>query len=102
MTKQTLTRRQLLRHGSVFAAMPALYGCDSAVTGLCSDPDLMSRGEEHMRKTLRYAERSDNAGQTCNNCQFFSAGADRLCGDCQILNGWVSEQGYCTSWALRA
>ena len=102
MTEQAFTRRQLLQRGGLIAAAPLLHACDTAVTALCADPEFLSRGEEQMRKTLRYTERSDNAGQTCNSCQFFSAGADRLCGDCQILNGWVSEQGYCTSWALRA
>jgi hypothetical protein len=102
VNEQTLTRRQLLRHGGILAAVPLLHGCDTTVTTLCADPELLSRGEEQMRNTLQYSERSTTADQSCTNCQFFRADTGKECGHCEILNGWVSEQAYCTSWALRS
>jgi hypothetical protein len=102
MADPALTRRQLLQHCAVLASLPLLQACDTAGTSLCIDPELLSRGEEQMRKTLQYVDASSVAEQQCNNCQFFSAPNAQGCGHCEILDGPAHKQGYCTSWAQRS
>lgn len=94
-----LDRRQLLRGtvslAVVAVAAPLLQGCDGATTS-CADPELLSTGEEHMRKTLEYVELASNPAEECSACEFFSGSGD--CGHCELLDGAVSARGYCTSW----
>ncbi len=111
-----ITRRRLLGNAALLplaiSASPALEGCSNSGQA-CSDPDLLSTGETHLRSTLEYIERAPDSGMQCSSCQFFNAkaGADgrvgsqvetaggASCGYCEILNGAVSSRGYCSSWA---
>jgi len=104
VTEPAFTRRELLQRGGLIAAAPLLHACDTAVTALCADPDFLSRGEEQMRKTLQYSERSTTAAQVCSSCQFFSVavGEGQECGHCNILDGRVNQLAHCTSWASRS
>lgn len=98
-----LTRRRLLQGCALLplASLPLLQSCNKTSSSLCTDPALLSRGEEQMRKTLKYVEVTSVENQDCGRCQFFSAADEQGCGHCEILDGSVSGQGYCTSWALR-
>jgi hypothetical protein len=98
--EETLTRRQLLRRGALLpvVALPLVQGCDGGA-GLCADPDMLSRGEEQMRKAREYTEISPFEQRNCAGCQFFRSYEEDACGHCEILDGPVSEGGYCTSWA---
>jgi hypothetical protein len=102
--ERIVTRRRLLRSAALLSlaslAGPALEGCRDS-DALCADPELLSRGEEHMRRTLEYIERAPAGTQQCSGCQFFSARGEGDCGHCEILNGAVSRQGRCSSWAAR-
>lgn len=95
-----LTRRQLLRRGSLLsvAAAPLIQCCGERAP-LCADPAQLSRGEEQMRKTREYVETSPHAQKTCANCEFFHSREGSACGQCEILDGPVNEGGHCTSWA---
>ena len=97
---RAMTRRQLLQRGALLpvVALPVLQGCGEA-SGLCADPDMLSRGEAQMRKTRDYAEISPFEQQNCASCQFFRSYEDGACGHCEILDGPVSEGGHCSSWA---
>jgi hypothetical protein len=97
---RVLTRRGLLHRCALLplASLPLLQGCNKTGSW-CADPGLLSRGEEQMRKTRGYVEASSLENQQCANCQFFSAADAQGCGHCEILDGAVNEQGYCTSWA---
>jgi len=105
-----LTRREMLRRTArlplIALAIPILEGCSSDPE--CADPELLSRGEEQMRKTLEYVEHVPDMAQRCGGCQFFKAsgedgGVDQgTCGYCEILDGMVSSHGFCTSWAERS
>jgi hypothetical protein len=99
---RALTRRGLLRGCALLplVSLPLLPGCSKSAP-LCADPALLSRGEEQMRKTREYVEASSIDKQHCANCEFFSAADGQGCGHCEILDGSVNEQGYCTSWARR-
>lgn len=95
-----MTRRQLLRCGSLLpvAALPLLQGCGGGA-GRCVDPDMLSRGEQQMRKTREYTANSASAQENCASCQFFRRDKAGECGDCEILDGPVNARGYCNSWA---
>jgi hypothetical protein len=102
-----LSRRLLLRRCAYLplasvTLLPLLVGCDKASITACADPQLLSRGEEQMRKTLDYIDASEDPLQLCSGCQFFSAADAHGCGHCEILDGSVSGQGFCTSWAGRS
>ena len=98
---KALTRRGLLRRGALLplVSLPLLQACGGAGSSACIDPALLSRGEEQMRKTREYVDVSSIENQHCANCEFFSAADAAGCGHCEILDGPVSEQGHCTSWA---
>ena len=100
--EQTLTRRRLLRNTLLpLAVLPLLQRCGKTRSIPCSDPSLLSRGEEQMRKTREYVDISSLADQHCSNCQFFNSSEGNECGHCEILDGDVNASGYCTSWAGR-
>ena len=98
-----LTRRHMLYRvtllGLAVGTVPLLKGCTNAVSA-CADPALLSVGEAHMRSTLEYVERTPNAAEQCNGCEFFRVSAGD-CGQCEILNGAVSRLGSCNSWVRR-
>ena len=100
MAKGTINRRQLLRYGSLLpvVALPLLPGCGGGAQQ-CVDPDMLSRGEQQMRKTREYIESSASAQDNCASCQFFRADGEGECGHCEILDGPVAARGYCNSWA---
>ena len=98
-----LTRRRLLRRSALLplVSLPLLQACAKTGPAHCADPELLSRGEEQMRKTRAYVVVSDVAGQQCVDCAFFAAGEIQECGHCEILDGPVNAPGHCSSWAQR-
>jgi len=100
-----LSRRQLLGKTALLPlvafAGPVFEGCADAPA--CADPELMSTGEAHLRRTLAYVERSLDGSKECGGCEFFRAGSEGQgeCGRCQILDGAVNPRGSCSSWAER-
>ena len=98
---RSLTRRQLLQQTTLpltAGALVILNGCTNTASA-CSDPGLQSAGEAQLRVTLGYVERAPESSKQCSGCQFFKANSERDCGRCEILNGAVSRQGVCNSWA---
>ena len=88
-----ITRRQTL----TLLTLPLVVGCEGSGKA-CIDSELLGAGERQMRATLAYIEAGNNPAQQCDNCQFFHYD-DGACGKCEILNGPVSVNGYCSSWA---
>jgi hypothetical protein len=98
--KILITRRQLITRSALLPlfAVPLLNGCTEK-SSVCVDTELLGVGEKQMRRTLEYVESTADATQQCDNCQFFRASGAGNCGECEILGGAVSRQGYCSSWA---
>ncbi|MCR9106267.1 MAG: high-potential iron-sulfur protein [Gammaproteobacteria bacterium] len=98
-----LTRRRLLRHATLLplASLPLLPGCSESGPVACIDAELLSRGEEQMRKAREYVAVSGNPAQQCADCAFFGSVDAAGCAHCEILDGPVNATGYCTSWAQR-
>lgn len=98
-----LTRRRLLQNSALLplVSLPLLQGCGESAPVACIEPELLSRGEEQMRKTRQYVAVSAIAAQQCVNCAFFGTADAQECGHCEILDGPVNASGHCTSWAQR-
>ena len=97
-----LSRRVFLYCSAFAPTAYLLQGCSTDTVAGCVDPEMLTRGEAHMRKTLEYTAASTNDAQTCANCQFFQGDAGSACGNCEILSGPAASAGYCTSWALKS
>lgn len=67
---------------------------------ICADPDALSGGEQALRASLDYTDRSADAAKACGGCTFFMAGGE-MCGNCQILGGPVDARGHCSSWTAK-
>ena len=52
------------------------------------------------RRRFLAATASPNPQQLCSNCRFYNVPAGGSpCGGCQLFQGPVAPEGYCTSWA---
>ncbi|MBC86653.1 MAG: hypothetical protein CL677_05690 [Bdellovibrionaceae bacterium] len=50
---------------------------------------------------LQYVNESKKAGQSCKNCNLYTAGKDGK-GKCSILpKGLVAEKGWCVTWQAK-
>lgn len=113
--RPALSRRTFLGRLAALAGTSVLVsGCGGGETGGAPDALVAEaatcRGydpaSEPVRQSLGYVDRSEIAGQYCENCRFYGAPAsagDR-CGTCQVIPGTsgygpVSPGGYCRSWA---
>ena len=73
----------------------------------CDDLSGLTEGEKNMRinqiKQFKYVEESPYPDKICANCQFWvePVGGTR-CGGCQLIQGPIEPDGYCTSWAKKA
>jgi hypothetical protein len=94
-------RRMLLTfcaHSSFVLAF--VYRKTEAAAG-CTDPEDLSGADVALRKSVEYTDFSSDDKKTCRGCAFFKSGTGG-CGTCQILSGFVSAAGHCTSWSARA
>ncbi len=55
-------------------------------------------GRSSMRKALEYISPSNLPSKACSGCAFYATTAPN-CGKCQLLNGPVSGDAVCSSWA---
>ncbi|MBW2268307.1 MAG: high-potential iron-sulfur protein [Deltaproteobacteria bacterium] len=71
---------------------------DAGAAALVTDlPDVAA-----MVAALQYTNTSGNPDQRCANCQLFAQTGDGI-GKCQIFaQGYVTEGGWCVSWAAKA
>lgn len=80
----------VLAHAGARAQAPACY-----------DPAALPLSQKNRRRSLGYAEASDDPARHCSICSFFTAGAAG-CGTCGLLNGPVNAGAVCASFAPRA
>ena len=92
-------RRRLLTLG-IRASLAVAFINGRTALASCTDPDDLSGADLALRKSVEYTDLSSDAKKTCLGCAFFKAGAGG-CGTCQILSGFVSAAGHCTSWSAK-
>jgi len=106
MTKQNLSRRNLLRRGVELPLGGLLLAAAGSVAAqaadkVCADVKSMDSGQKSIREALNYVEKSPDATKTCGSCGFFMAAADG-CGTCMIFTGPANAQGHCESWSAKS
>jgi hypothetical protein len=94
-------RRRFLSFAAIGgAAVIAGSGARAEETPACYDPAALPLSQKNRRRSLGYVEPSADPQKHCGLCAFFTAG-DPGCGKCQLLNGPVSAQAVCSSFAPR-
>lgn len=65
----------------------------------CEGQAELSSQAQAAREAVTYVDQSPEAGKTCANCRFFKQPqAVPDCGGCEIIQGAVTPEGYCTAW----
>ena len=109
---KTQSRRSFLQLGvgatGLSAAMMSVSACSqkggsaAPAAAQCVDPASLTSSEQNLRNSMNYVDVSQNSGETCSVCEFFTAG-DGGCGTCQMFTGAAaSGTGRCDSWAARS
>lgn len=76
---------------------------DGVVAAQCEGYDALTEQDLQTRQTLGYVDESPNPEQLCSNCRFYNQPeGGSPCGGCQLFQGPVAPEGYCTSWAAMA
>lgn len=117
-----LTRKDFIRRSAVLGAVGVGASAVLAYCGgrppaedegevaeaasACGDISGLSDAEKQQRQAmttnLKYVEKSEIAGQMCNNCQLYKEPAGgSACGGCQLFPGPVAAEGHCASWAAK-
>lgn len=69
---------------------------------VCTDVSKLSDAEKAARTSLKYVDKSTEAGKNCSNCQLFKAAAQAgVCASCTVLKGPINPLGHCASWAKK-
>jgi High potential iron-sulfur protein len=75
-------------------ALPALASLLTA--SAVADGSKASQASMHYQTT-------PNGGMQCSGCKFFVAAKDpKSSGSCQVVDGTISPNGYCTSYAAKS
>lgn len=69
---------------------------------VCTDVSKLSEAEKAARTSLKYVDKSTEAGKSCSNCQLYKPAAQAtVCGACTVLKGPINPAGHCASWAKK-
>jgi hypothetical protein len=103
MTKDTLSRRTLLRRGvqlplGSLVLATGVVSAASAAEKVCVDMKTLDSGAKSIRDSLHYVEMSPDPAKTCGACGFFTEPKDG-CGSCMIFQGPANAKGHCESWS---
>lgn len=107
---QSLNRREFLTRLGLSAvavgAVASLTGCDKKEGGAaakCDDTTGLDDGSKATRTSLKYVDKSTEAGKECKLCQqFVEPAGGAACGGCKLFKGTVSPAGYCSGFAAKA
>jgi len=68
----------------------------------CEDFSQLSPEDLEIRQNFKYVGQTPISEQRCDNCELWIAAAEgKKCGGCQIMNGPVKAEGYCTAWVAQ-
>ncbi len=86
-----ISRRTLLKGATVIAGAAIA----SALAG-------KARAAKSSKAAMKYQDKP-NGDQQCSNCKFFVPGkTPKENGTCQVVEGSISPQGWCTAWAKKS
>ncbi len=93
------SRRNFLAAAAAIVPLGLAAGVQAQPTPVCANPATLPLSQKSKRRSLGYAEPSNQPGKTCGGCAFFAAAAAAGCGTCSLLAGPVAAAGVCTSFA---
>lgn len=107
--KQSLNRREFLTRLGLSAvavgAVASLSGCDKKEGGAaakCDDTTGLDDGAKATRTSLKYVDKSTEAGKECQLClQYVAPEGGAACGGCKLFKGTVAPGGHCTGFAAK-
>ena len=86
-----LTRRRFLGSAIALPAFAALVTASA-----------VADGSKASQASMHYQD-SPNGSMQCSGCKFFIAGKDRKStGTCQVVDGSISPNGYCTGYNAKS
>jgi len=98
--RRALLGRVAAALGSV-GALGALAACKKAPL-VCEGLPGLTAEELQLRKTLQYADASQQPGKTCTTCTLFVPPKQPdSCGTCKIIHGPVHPNGWCKIFVLK-
>lgn len=100
--RRAVMRRTLTVLGASALAPTLLAACggdDDALS--CQDTSGLTAPQIATRQGQSYTDSATNAAETCNTCNFFTAGQEG-CGSCSVIQGPIHPDGYCNLWVVRS
>ncbi|MFN3604960.1 MAG: high-potential iron-sulfur protein [Leptonema sp. (in: bacteria)] len=68
----------------------------------CGDVSKLTAEEKKHRESLKYTDKSPEAGKTCDNCALYvPPKGNSPCGACNLVKGPIHPKGWCTSWVKK-
>ena len=68
----------------------------------CDDTTGLDDAAKATRTSLKYVDKSTEAGKACKNCQQYTAPeGGAACGGCKLFKGTVSPEGYCAGFVAK-
>lgn len=112
MNANNTSRREFLSRMGIGAlsigAIAAVQACGKTEGGAGAkcDESTLSEAAKATRTSLKYVEKSTEAGKSCKTCQQYVAPeGGAACGGCKLFDGGkgqVQPDGYCTGFAAKA
>jgi len=106
------SRRRVMLRGAVATGcalgMPLLFGCgreqEEVSRAPQGSPSVAAEGASSVPAEAKVSQAdvgyqgTPNGGEQCSNCMHFVAGSN----ECQLVEGRVSPEGWCTLWVKSA
>jgi hypothetical protein len=104
--KDDITRKEFLKKLPVIGLAflgggLALQSCSKSKTDEdpCADLSKLTEDEKQTRKDFQYIAKSQFPDKLCSNCELWLAPETcKTCGGCEIMEGPINPNGYCTAW----
>jgi hypothetical protein len=104
--KVKITRKEFLKRlpllGAAFIGGGyILNSCSGSKTDEdpCADLSKLTEEEKQTRKDFQYIAKSQFPDKLCSNCELWlTPEAGKTCGGCEIMEGPINPNGYCTAW----
>jgi hypothetical protein len=97
-----LSRRDMLLAGAGLVTFLGVAACKSKPKELsCVDTAGLSPADTTTRTSLKYEDKSTQAGKSCSGCQQFEPAGEGQCGKCKVVKGPINPGGYCTAFVAK-
>ena len=104
--KNIITRKAFLKQlpalgTAIIGGGLFLQSCSKSKTDEdpCADLSKLTAEEKQTRTDFQYIAKTKFPDKLCSNCELWLApGEGKTCGGCDIMQGPINPNGYCTAW----